>query len=117
MATPAKRDIPTDVPLWDVRDVIESFRTCEIINPRWNAILSTAAAQLQSEAIREPASSAQLADVAHELRQLLDSGLDANRELLDHVAAVTANLVQTLRIPGIPSPDDDNWAFPEVTSA
>lgn len=103
-------------PLAEVREVVETFRHHKIVLPDWAHIVSSAIEALAVPTYLQPPA-ASLFDVVAELRILLDTGLAGNTGLVDHIAAETAELLEAARPSEIPSPDDDNWAFPDPTCA
>lgn len=98
-------------PLLDIRDVVESFRSYQVILPGWDETLRRAVAaltrllpQVQVDALRP--------GLLSDLGALLAAGLDRSPSLVDKIAIQVANILDETPIPGIPGPDDD-WSFGE----
>lgn len=108
-------DVRLAASLTQVREVVETFRYHGVELPAWTISFGSAMQVLSSGTGRISPATAD--EVVRELRQLLDGGLGANPELLAHLAVQTEELLDLTRPPGIPSPGDEDWAFPEATSA
>jgi hypothetical protein len=103
-------------PLAEVREVIETFRHHKIVLPDWAQIFRSAIEMLSAPTYVPP-TAVSLVDVVAELRLLVDAGLAGNSDLLNRIAAETAELFESVRPAEIPAPSDDNWAFPGPISA
>lgn len=103
-------------PLAEVREVVETFRHHKIVLPNWADVVSSAIEALAVPTYVQPPA-VSLTEVVAELRLLLGTGLAGNPGLVDHIAVETAELLELARPAGIPSPSDENWAFPNPTCA
>ena len=103
-------------PLVDVRDVVESFRTGHLVLPDWDTVLSQAVASL-SELQPSGEVEALLPGLLPKLRQLLAVGLPDVPRVVDEVALQVAVVLERTRVPGIPTPEDDDWAFGEASAS
>ncbi len=92
-------DVELADPLVDVRDVVETFRSCGVTAPNWHGTLADAVAALD----RLPQAAQVDARLPHLIPRL--------RLLLAH------GLLERTRIPGIPRPEDDDWGFDEATAS
>lgn len=99
-------------PLVDVRDVLESFRTCQLTPPDWYQTLSAAMIALD-QLPPEVELDDLLPNLLPHLNLLLAKGLGNAPQVVDQVADQVAILLEQTRIPGIPSPEDDDWGFGE----
>jgi hypothetical protein len=101
--------------LIDVRDVVESFRTWQLTVPDWDETLRQAAAALG----RLP-SQAQVGELLpgllSNLSLLLTEGLSSVPQTVNEIAEQVAVVLEELRIPGIPTPEDDDWSFGEANA-
>ncbi|MGH3868046.1 MAG: hypothetical protein ACRDQ4_18365 [Pseudonocardiaceae bacterium] len=97
-------------PLGDVRDVLETYRTHQVLIADWATVLSNAARSLDQAATNVVAAAA-VTDLAAQLRMLLANGLQTNTETVNRVADETQRILSQTRIPGIPRPEDEHWAF------
>jgi hypothetical protein len=102
--------------LTGVREVVETFRYHGVALPAWTDVLGSAVKVLTSSDMTQ-ISSAAADEMVRELRQLLDTGLGSNPELLADLAAKTGDLLDSTRPAAIPLPSDEDWAFPLPTSA
>ena len=97
-------------PLVDVRDVVESFRSSHLTLPGWDQTLRqviTALSQLPPQAQADVF----LPGLVSNLRLLLTAGLDDVPQVVERVAAQVAAALEEARVPGIPTPEDDDWSF------
>ncbi|MGH3831399.1 MAG: hypothetical protein ACRDRS_13295 [Pseudonocardiaceae bacterium] len=97
-------------PLVDVRDVLETFRTHQILTEDWATVLSNAAETLDHTAADVVAPPA-ITHLATQLRMLLANGLQADAEILGSAADETQRILSRTRIRGIPRPEDEHWEF------
>jgi hypothetical protein len=102
-------------PLTEVREVVETYRHHKIVLADWAEVFSVAIEALQAP-VEAPPAAATLTDVVGELRTLLDTGLAGNADLVERIAAETAELFEAARPVGMPAPSDENWAFPVSTN-
>jgi hypothetical protein len=102
-------------PLLDVRNVVESFRSCHITPPDWDETLRHAVA-----ALTRLQATAQVNTVLSALLPALDSlladGLDSSPLVVEKVATQVANILKETTIPG-PAPEDDDWSFGEPNAS
>ncbi len=97
-------------PLGDIRDVLETYRTHQILIEDWATVLSNAARSLDQASANVVAAAA-VTDLAAQLRTLLANGLQANTQTVNRVADETQRILSQTRIPGIPRPEDKHWEF------
>ncbi|MGH3851947.1 MAG: hypothetical protein ACRDR6_00290 [Pseudonocardiaceae bacterium] len=97
-------------PLVDVRDVLETYRTHQVLTEDWATVLSNAAEALDHTAVDVAAPRA-VTHLATQLRMLVASGLQANAETLGAAADETQRILSRTRIRGIPRPEDEHWEF------
>lgn len=102
--------------LTGVREVVETFRYHGVALPAWTEAFGSAVKVLTSSGVTQ-ISSATADEVVRELRQLLDTGLGGNPELLADLAVKTGDLLDSTRPAAIPRPSDEDWAFPGPISA
>jgi hypothetical protein len=107
---------PAVIPLWDVREVIETFRRYRIVTPDWVRILTTALQELEavdpSKAMND-----RIVEVVSGLRQIIEGGLGSDVDLLERISSNTQTLINMMPAPGIPTPEDEDWAFPRSTAS
>jgi hypothetical protein len=103
-------------PLVDVRDVVESFRTGQLVLPEWETILGQAVASL-SQLQPSGEIEALLPGLLPKLRLLLAEGLPDAPRVVDEVAIQVAGVLEQTRVPGIPAPQDDDWSFSEASAS
>jgi hypothetical protein len=109
-------DIELVDPLVEVRDVVESYRCCGVTPTDWHQVLGQAIATLD-QLPQEVGVEHRLPDLLPHLRILLTAGLDNAPKVLDEVAAQVATALRHTRIPGIPRPDEEDWAFNQPTAS
>ncbi len=97
-------------PLLDVRDVLEAFRRNHVVQTGWAETLSRAAQALDNlPTTAEVQGTATW--IASELRKLVFHGLAYDEQVLSQVANRTADILNSMRVPGIPRPEDEHWEF------
>lgn len=96
-------------PIVEVRDVLESFLRDAVLVPDWRRTL-TQAARIFIEADKDPANSG-LEDLGEKIAVLAQSELGQERMLAHAVAADIESLVDRVRIPDLPRPEDTDWSF------
>lgn len=101
-------------PVAEVREVVETFRHHGLVLPDWMDTVRSAIEAL-SGGFRFAIPIVSPDEMVSELQQLLNEGLDSNPQLLDHLATETAQLLESARPPEVPTPSDENWAFPDST--
>jgi hypothetical protein len=97
-------------PLGDVRDVLETYRTHQVLIADWATVLSNAA-RLLDQAPAHVAAAAAVPHLTAQLRMLLANGLPTSTETVNRVADETQRILSQTRIPGIPRPEDEHWEF------
>lgn len=97
-------------PLVDIRDVVESFRACHLVLPDWDQTLRQASAALRERRTPDQVD-AVLPGLLPNLGVLLAQGLRNAPHVVNAVADQVAAVLAETPTPGIPSPDDDDWAF------
>ncbi len=97
-------------PLVDIRDVVESFRSCHVVLPDWDQTLRRAIAALDRLTPPDQVD-AVLPGLLPNLRIVLAEGLRGAPHVVNEVADQVAAVLAETRTPGIPGPDDDDWAF------
>ncbi|MEO7194362.1 MAG: hypothetical protein ABIZ05_06000 [Pseudonocardiaceae bacterium] len=97
-------------PLVDVRDVLETYRTHQVLIEDWATVLSNAAAALDHTAV-DVVTPRAVTHLATQLRTLVANGLQANAETLGSAADETQRILSRTRIRGIPRPEDEHWEF------
>jgi hypothetical protein len=105
-----QHDIELADPLVEVRDVVESFRCCGVTPTDWQQVLGQAVATLD-RLPQEAGVEHRLPDLLPHLRTLLTRGLGGAPTVLEEVSAQVATVLQQARLPGIPSPDEEDWSF------
>lgn len=96
-------------PIVEVRDVLESFLQDGVRVANWRQRLVDASRQL-GEFGQGAGSDARLIDLSDRIAKLAGSELEAN-PLTRTLAAEIGNLLDEVRVPGLPQPEDDDWAF------
>lgn len=96
-------------PMVEVRDVLESFLRDEVLVPGWRETLTEAAHQFTE--LGTPPSDSKLADLGQRIAVLAQSELHQERTLARAVAADVESLVDRVRVPDMPRPEDTDWSF------
>lgn len=103
-------------PLVDIRDVLESFRTSHLVLSEWDEVLAQAVASLSR--FQPPGEVEELLPgLLPNLRLLLAEGLPDVPHVVDEVAQQVAGVLEQTRVPGIPTPEDDDWSFSATTAS
>jgi hypothetical protein len=97
-------------PLMDVREILETFRRYHIVVDGWAEVLTRAASALD-QVPAELEISASTIWIASELNEIVAYGLQHDHSKLGMVADRTAELLASIRVPGIPRPEDKSWEF------
>jgi hypothetical protein len=108
--------IPAVIPLWDVREVIETFRRYHIVTPDWVKILTAALQELEA-VDPSKALNGRIVEVVSGLRQIIEGGLESDVALLERISDSTQAIISMMPAPGIPTPEDEDWAFPRSTAS
>jgi hypothetical protein len=95
------------------RDVIESYRQSHIAISGWSMLLREAVDSFVRISAQRPVvgHSVALAQLAQALRVAADSQLRVDEESLDHLSRDLHSIVASIRVPGIPRPEDEDWSF------
>jgi hypothetical protein len=97
-------------PLMDVREILETFRRYHIVVDGWAEALTRAASALD-HVPAELEIRASTTWIAGELNEIVAYGLQYDHSKLDMVADRAAELLASIRVPGIPRPEDKSWEF------
>jgi hypothetical protein len=92
------------------REIVESFRQWQIVVPNWEETLHDVVEVLGSL----PSGGALRVGVAGlpgDLAQLLRTGLPSDPSTLDELSTALREVVTTVRVPGVPRPEDPAWSF------
>jgi hypothetical protein len=103
-------------PIIEVRELVESFRSCHLVVDGWADTVREAAAVMTVFERRHPGTLPALARVIADVDVLLRVGwVDA--QLLDAMSAALVELLPAVVPAGIPRPDDERtWAFSSTSS-
>lgn len=92
------------------REIVESFRQCQIVVPGWEDTLQDVVEVLGSlpsgDALRSG-----VAELRGDLTQLLQTGLPSDPNGLDELSTALRGVVTKVRVPGVPRPEDPAWSF------
>jgi hypothetical protein len=97
-------------PLMDVREILETFRQHHIVIDGWAEVLTRAASALD-HVPAELEMRASTTWISSELNEIVAYGLQHDSSKLDMVANCTAELLESIIVPGIPRPEDKSWEF------
>jgi hypothetical protein len=96
-------------PTVEVREVLEAFLADDVLVTGWEATLNAAAIELDELGSRW--SDREMTSLAEQVRRLAHDGLREQRVEARMVADQVAQLLQNLRVPGVPQPGDADWSF------
>jgi hypothetical protein len=96
-------------PIVEARDVVESYLRDGVLVTNWRQRLIEASGRF-TELNRGGDDDARLATLGAQIAELADAGLEANPSTYA-IAAEIEHLLNELRVPGIPRPEDEDWAF------
>lgn len=96
-------------PIVEVRDVLESFLRGAVLISDWRRTLTDASRQFMDFG-DDPADS-DLMDLGEKIAVLAQSELSHERRLALVVAADIESLVDRVRVPDLPRPEDSDWSF------
>ncbi|RUP07128.1 MAG: hypothetical protein EKK34_00545 [Mycobacterium sp.] len=96
-------------PIVDVRDVLESFLVDQVFLSDWQEILTAASARLSE--LGRTWSDGDLLELGRITERLASARLEADMALARVAADSAAKMLDQVRIPGVPRPGDDDWAF------
>jgi hypothetical protein len=103
-------------PLVEIRDVVESFRTCRLLLPDWDTVLGQAVAALSRFGPSAEAE-ALFSGLLPNLRLLMAEGLRSAPQIVDEVAQQVASALKQTKVPGIPAPEDEDWSFDAASAS
>jgi len=95
--------------LVDVRDVLESYKCCQIVPLDWYKTLSTATDLFSSLPGR--AGFGVVPELVDQLTIILEHGIEDTPMALNAAAEQVASALRQNIIPGMPRPEDESWAF------
>lgn len=96
-------------PVIEVRDVLESFLRDAVLVSGWRQTLTEASHQFATLGAQR--TDAELADLGRRIAVLAESELSQDRTLTRNVAGDIESLVDRVRVPGLPRPEDADWSF------
>jgi hypothetical protein len=96
-------------PIIDIRDVLESFLVDHVLLSDWQATLASASARLLE--LGRAWSDTDLLDLGRVTEQLAAERLVAGSALARIAADNAARVLEQVRIPGVPRPEDADWGF------
>jgi hypothetical protein len=88
------------------REIVESFRQWQIVVPDWEETIQDVVEVLDSLPARVG-----VAELRGDLSQLLHTGLPNDPSGLDELSTALREVVTTVRVPGVPRPEDPAWSF------
>ncbi|MGQ0774310.1 MAG: hypothetical protein ACT4NY_07835 [Pseudonocardiales bacterium] len=92
------------------RDVVESYRQWQIVVPGWETTLREVVEALAALPTA-PVSPTEIDELRADLARLLRTGLPCDPRGLDGLSAALREIVATVRVPGVPRPEDPAWSF------
>lgn len=92
------------------RDVVESYRQWQIVVSDWEKTLQEAVERLGALPA-DPAFAVEIDELRVDLAGLLRTGLPHDHRGLDELSAALREIVTTVRVPGVPRPEDRTWSF------
>jgi hypothetical protein len=96
-------------PIVDIRDVLESFLVSAVLLSDWQATLASASARLLE--LGRAWSDAELIELGRATEQLAAHDAIADSKLARTAADDAARVLGQVRVPGVPRPEDEDWAF------
>jgi hypothetical protein len=96
-------------PIVDIRDVLESFLVSEVLLSGWQRTLEAAAARLVE--LGNDWSDTDLVELGQVAEQLAAKSLVSEPVLARSAADDIARMLDQVRIPGVPRPQDEDWSF------
>jgi hypothetical protein len=96
-------------PLLDARDVFESYLGNQYEPPGWRETLRAASGRLAE--LSGYNATYDLPKIADQLRRVANSDLGEQVPLVRELSQQLAAMVRKVRVPDLPRPEDDNWAF------
>jgi hypothetical protein len=97
----------------NARDVIESYRRSHIAISGWSTLLQEAVDSFTRISAQRPivGDAVALSQLAQALQETADAWLQVDQGTLDQLSWALRSIVAEIRIPGIPRPEDEDWAF------
>jgi hypothetical protein len=92
------------------RDVVESYRQWQIVVPGWETTLQEVVEALGALPTA-PVLPVEIDELRTDLARLLRTGLPGDPRGLDELSAALREIVTTVRVPGVPRPEDPAWSF------
>jgi hypothetical protein len=96
-------------PVVGVRDVLESFLADRVLIADWHEILTAASGRFVE--LGALWSDIEMDALGHRVESLANRGLDDEPALTQRVASEMERLLDEVRVPGVPRPDDEDWSF------
>ena len=96
-------------PIVAIRDVLESFLVSEVVVGDWQITLAAASARLVELGCAW--SDSDLLELGRITEELAAEPLGADSALARIAADSAAKVLNQVRVPGVPRPEDDDWAF------
>jgi hypothetical protein len=96
-------------PIVEVRDVLESFLADRVLIADWQETLEAASRCFVQ--LGTLWSDPEMDDLGRRLESLANRGLDDEPALTQRVASDVERLLDRMRVPGVPRPEDEEWAF------
>jgi hypothetical protein len=92
------------------RGVVESFRQWQIVVPDWEGTLQDVV-EVLGGLPSGGAFQGGVDELRGDLAQLLQTGLPSDPRRLDDLSTVLREVITTVRVPGVPRPEDPAWSF------
>lgn len=96
-------------PIVDIRDVLESFLVAAVLVRDWQGTLASASARLVR--LGREWSDDDLIDLGRATGHLAAESPCADPALARTTADNVARVLEQVRIPGVPRPEDEDWSF------
>jgi hypothetical protein len=103
------KDLALLDPLLDTRDVVETYLGDRLELPDWQITLRAASLRLADLAVSQR--SPDIQRIANQLKEVADSGLQERLATLQSLSVEVAGLLEKIRVPGLPRPEDKDWSF------
>ncbi|MGH3923622.1 MAG: hypothetical protein ACRDTT_12270 [Pseudonocardiaceae bacterium] len=92
------------------RDVVEPYRQWQIVVPGWETTLQEVVEALGALPAT-PLLPVAIDELRADLARLLRTGLPSDPCGLDELSAALREIITTVRVPGVPRPEDLAWSF------
>jgi len=96
-------------PIVEVRDVLESYLVDDVVVADWRESLSSASTRFLE--LGKAWSDTDVLELGRMTRKLAGDGLATNLTLAQMAGEMAARLLDEVRVPGVPRPEDDDWSF------